>query len=95
MALWRGQNFPLKGDTAEDPDKEKQEEEEEEDKPSPAKKPKKSQRPDLIKGAKKRKSTPISREERMLREIRQACKRVELCIPHLPFVMYVMCWYID
>ena len=45
--------FPPKCDTAEDPDKEKQEEEEEEDKPSPAKKPKKSQRPDLIKGAKK------------------------------------------
>ena len=83
--------FPPKGDTAEDPDKEKEEEEEEEDKPSPAKKPKKSQRPDLIKGAKKRKSTPISREERTLREIREARKGVELCIPRLPFVRYVMC----
>ena len=54
--------FPPKGKTGpEDPNEEK--EEEVEDKPSPAKKPKKSERPELIKGAKKRKSTPISREE--------------------------------
>ena len=89
--------FPPKGDPEEEGD---------DDKPSPAKKPKgsdakksdrkksepqKSDRPELIKGAKKRKSTPMSREERMLMEIRQAPKKVELCIPCLPYVRYVMC----
>ena len=47
-------------------------------------------KPELIKGAQKRKSTPMSRQERSLKEIREAWKRVELCFPCLPYVRYVM-----
>ena len=51
---------------------------------TPKKKPDPKYRPKLASGSKKCKSTPMKREERTMRQLREARKRVELCIPCLP-----------
>ena len=48
-----------------------------------------TQRPELKKGSKKRKGQPMKREERSVKEIREARSKVQLCIPRLPLMRLV------
>ena len=66
------------------PEKPKEEPGKLDDPGTPKKKPDPKQRPKLVFGSKKHKTTPMKREERTMRQIREARKRVELCMPHLP-----------
>ena len=103
MEIWHAQIKQLKGtggranqgrtarfskpDKGGSPAKKKEEPKKLDDGGSPKKKPDPKHRPGLILGSKKRKGTPIKREQKSLREIWGVRKRVDLCIPHLPVAM--------
>ena len=66
------------------PENPKEEPEKPDDPGTPKKKPDPKHRPKLVFRSKKHKTTPMKRDERTMRQIREPRKRVELCMPHLP-----------